>query len=47
VTSDTNGQFDSGSISTNGTYPHTFSGTGTFPYHCTFHPGMKATVIVN
>ncbi len=46
VTSDT-GLFDSGTIDTNGTYSHTFTSTGTFPYHCTPHPSMVATVIVN
>jgi plastocyanin len=46
VTSNT-GLFDSGSINTNGTYSHLFSATGTFPYKCTVHPTMTATVIVN
>jgi plastocyanin len=46
VTSDT-GAFDSGSIAANGTYSRTFSTTGTFAYHCTFHAGMNATVVVN
>ena len=46
VTSDVAGQFDSGSISTNGVYSHTFSTVGTFNYHCTPHPSMKAKIIV-
>jgi len=47
VTSNT-GLFDSGSISSgSGTYSHMFSTAGTFPYHCTVHPSMTATVIVN
>jgi plastocyanin len=45
VTSD-NGVFDSGSMANGKTYSFTFNQTGTFPYHCTFHPSMKATVIV-
>jgi plastocyanin len=45
VTSNT-GIFDSGSISTNGTFSYTFNTAGTFPYHCTVHPYMTATVIV-
>jgi len=45
VTSNT-GIFDSGSINTNGTFSYTFSTVGTFPYHCTVHPYMTATVIV-
>ncbi len=46
VTSD-NSAFDSGTIPSSGTYSRTFPTTGTFPYHCTFHPYMTATVIVN
>ncbi|MDP4222050.1 MAG: cupredoxin family copper-binding protein [Bacteroidota bacterium] len=46
VTSDTN-LFDSGSVSTNGTFSHTFATSGTYPYHCTIHPSMTATVVVN
>lgn len=43
----TTGLFDSGSISSNGIYSHTFTTAGTFPYYCTVHPFMTATVIVN
>jgi plastocyanin len=46
ITSNT-GIFDSGSIATNGTYSHLFGSAGTFPYHCTIHPSMTATVVVN
>lgn len=46
VTSDT-GLFDSGSLGSNETYSRTFSTAGTFPYHCTIHPFMKGSVIVN
>ncbi len=46
VTSDTS-LFDSGTISPGGTYSHTFATTGTFAYHCKFHPGMMGSVIVN
>jgi plastocyanin len=45
VTSDT-GLFDSGNISTNGTYSHTFDTAGTYTYHCTIHIFMKGTVSV-
>jgi plastocyanin len=41
------GLFDSNSISPNGTYSHLFSTAGSFPYHCTIHPTMTATVVVN
>jgi plastocyanin len=46
VTSNT-GLFDSGTISANGTYSHMFATAGTYPYHCTIHPSMTASVIVN
>jgi len=46
VTSNT-GLFNSGTISADGTFPHLFSTAGTYPYHCTFHPSMTGTVIVN
>jgi plastocyanin len=46
VTSSTN-IFDSGSIPAGGTYTFTFATAGSFPYTCTFHPSMKATVTVN
>ncbi len=45
VTSDT-GAFDSGNLAANGKYSYTFSAAGTYPYHCTIHPYMKGTVIV-
>ena len=46
VTSD-NSLFNSGSIGSNGTYSYTFSTAGSFPYHCSIHPMMKATVVVS
>jgi len=46
VTSNT-GVFDSGTMNVNGTYSHLFSIAGSFPYHCTIHPSMTATVVVN
>jgi plastocyanin len=45
VTSD-EGLFDSGTLSSNGTYEHTFETTGTFPYHSLFQANMHGTVIV-
>jgi plastocyanin len=38
--------FDSGSIDPDKSWRHTFADAGSFPYTCTFHPDMKATVIV-
>lgn len=49
VTSDDGKSFDSGSanpINQGGTFKFTFTTPGTFAYHCTFHPFMKATIIV-
>ena len=46
VTSNT-GLFNSGTINADGTYSYLFSTAGTYPYHCTFHPSMTATVVVN
>ena len=38
--------FDSGSIDSDKSWRHTFTEPGNFPYTCTFHPDMKATVTV-
>ena len=38
--------WDSGQFSQNGSYSFTFNQTGTFPYYCTIHPSMTATVTV-
>jgi len=45
VTGDT-GAFDSGQLANGGTFTHTFSTAGTYPYHCANHPSMKATITV-
>lgn len=45
ATSD-NGTFDSGLLSQNQSWSKTFNETGTFEYHCTPHPYMKAKIIV-
>jgi plastocyanin len=42
----TSATFDSGSIASDAAWRHTFTHTGSFPYTCTFHPDMKATVVV-
>jgi plastocyanin len=41
------GNFDSGSIGSNGTWSHQFTTAGTFQYVCTFHASMNGTVKVN
>jgi len=45
VTSDS-GLFDSGLFNPGGSYTHTFSTAGTYPYHCTIHAGMTGTITV-
>jgi plastocyanin len=45
VTSDA-GAFGSDTMPRGGTYQFTFSQPGTFTYHCSIHPSMKGTVIV-
>jgi plastocyanin len=41
-----NGVFDSGNMAAGAKFSFTFDTRGTFPYHCTFHPGMVASVVV-
>jgi plastocyanin len=40
------GGFDSGSIAPGDTFRFTFPSAGTFQYHCSIHPGMVASVVV-
>lgn len=40
------GVFDSGSINDGGVYSYHFTAPGTYAYHCTLHPHMTATIIV-
>lgn len=42
----TAGTFDSGPIASDASWRHIFTEAGNFPYACTFHPDMKAAVIV-
>ena len=44
-TSDT-GVWDSGSLNVGASFPFTFPNAGTFPYHCSPHPGMLGSVTV-
>lgn len=41
------GVFASGTLATGDTFSFTFTIAGSYPYHCTPHPTMTATVIVN
>jgi plastocyanin len=45
VTAD-DGTFDSGQLQKGKTFSRTFDSTGTFSYHCSIHPSMKAQVVV-
>jgi plastocyanin len=45
ATSDT-GVWDSGTLATGQSYSHTFDQPGTYTYHCTIHPFMKGTIVV-
>jgi plastocyanin len=45
ATSDS-GAFSSGTMAPGAQFSFTFQSKGNFPYHCTFHPGMVATVVV-
>ncbi|PWT85812.1 MAG: hypothetical protein C5B57_02210 [Blastocatellia bacterium] len=45
-TSDSPGVFDTGTIAAGASSSFTFQNKGSFPYHCTFHAGMVATVVV-
>ena len=46
VISDVGGELISNRLYKNGVYNHTFNRVGTYDYHCTVHPAMKGTVIV-
>lgn len=46
VTAD-NASFDSGLMNPNDAFVRPFPSAATVPYHCDFHPFMKATVIVD
>jgi plastocyanin len=41
-----NGAWDSGGIAPGGRFTRTFTTAGSFPYHCTIHPGMVGTITV-
>lgn len=40
------GAWDSGTISPGGRFTRTFTTAGSFPYHCSIHPGMVGTITV-
>jgi len=46
VTSESGDELDSPVLSTGETFSHTFTTPGVFPYYCTIHPSMRASVTV-
>ncbi|MGH9000527.1 MAG: cupredoxin domain-containing protein [Acidimicrobiia bacterium] len=46
ATADTAGTFDTMSIDAGGSAEATLEEPGSYPYHCSFHPFMKATITV-
>ena len=47
VTFDKEGLFDSGPISPGDSFDNTFDIPGKFDYHCSIHPFMTGTVVIN
>ena len=43
---DSNKAFDSGNLDTGKSFTYTFTKAGTYKYVCTYHPSMKATIVV-
>ncbi len=41
-----NGEFKSDLFDRGQTFSYTFTKAGTYPYHCSIHPGMAGTVVV-
>jgi plastocyanin len=41
-----NGEFKSDLFDKGATFSFTFAKAGTYPYHCSIHPGMTGTIIV-
>ncbi|MDD5110370.1 MAG: cupredoxin domain-containing protein [Patescibacteria group bacterium] len=46
VTSDTGSELGSDTIAPGATFTHRFLSAGTFAYHCSIHPSMQGTVVV-
>lgn len=47
IISDSGNEISSNSLSNGDIYSHTFNQKGTFDYHCSIHPSMKAKIIVS
>ncbi len=46
IAHDVKGQGFQSPTQSKGSYTHTFTAPGTYPYVCTLHPGMEGTVVV-
>lgn len=46
ATSDDGSTFDTGALNQGDSASWTATAAGSFPYHCTFHPSMQATITV-
>ena len=46
-TSDDEGVFDSGTISSGDSFEHTFDAAGTYGFFCAIHPSMTGTITVS
>lgn len=46
VSSDDGTSFESGNMATGATFSYKTTTAGTYPYHCAYHSGMTATLIV-
>lgn len=46
TTTSDNSAFNSGTMAAGASFSQNFPTAGTYPYHCTFHPGMVGTVTV-
>lgn len=47
ATSGKKGGFDSGTLASGDSWKFTFKAGGEYPYLCSFHPTMKATIVVS
>lgn len=46
ITSDSGSELASGTLNKGSSYAHTFNEAGTYSYHCSIHPMMKGTIVV-
>ena len=46
ISSDEGTEIKSDNLQKEGTYSHKFENSGTYNYHCSVHPSMKASIVV-